>query len=217
MPFGLVRGVAAGGHEAQYPAGRVGPGGAEGGPGPVDQPGAVGRDQYVVRRPVRVREHRTGEDRCRCGIINVGRPAVLGPFEQPGIIGDLDCAQRVHQVHHPVKVRRAGRVVSVPAVYVLVAKDVPSGLVEVPEQDRGDLVDKRGYRGLAGLGDDPPVARGHALREHHAIGSVDGLLQRTGQVNPRAALFHGVPHVMGGPGGMPDPPLAWACAGAQPQ
>ena len=129
-----------------------------------------------------------------------------------------------------------------PAVYVLVAKDVPSGLVEVPEQDRGDLVDKRGYRGLAGLGDDPPVARGHALREHHAIGSVDDggqrrvlprgghthagdaagagldrLLQRTGQVNPRDALFHGVPHVMGGPGGMPDPPLAWACAGAQPQ
>ncbi|HEV3380210.1 MAG TPA: hypothetical protein VG142_04440 [Trebonia sp.] len=52
LPFGLVRGVAAGGHEAQHPAGRVDPGGAEGGPGPVDQPGAVLRYQHVVRRPV---------------------------------------------------------------------------------------------------------------------------------------------------------------------
>lgn len=41
LPFGLVRGEAAGGPEAQYPGGRVSPSGAEGGPGPVDQPGAV--------------------------------------------------------------------------------------------------------------------------------------------------------------------------------
>src|SRR5215472_4758455 len=116
--------------------------------------------------------------------------------------------------------------VSVAAVYVLVAEDIPSGLVEVPEQGRGDLLDKGGYRGLAGLGDGPSVARWHALCEHPAIGSVDDggqrrvlpcggyahagdaagagldrLLQRTGQIIPRDALFHGAPHVMGGPAG----------------
>jgi hypothetical protein len=52
LPLRLTRGVAAGCHEAQYPAGRVGPGGSEGGAGPVDQPGAVLRYQHVVRRPV---------------------------------------------------------------------------------------------------------------------------------------------------------------------
>jgi hypothetical protein len=41
--------VTAGCHEgAEYPAGRVGPGGAEGWPGPVDQPGAVLRYRHVI-------------------------------------------------------------------------------------------------------------------------------------------------------------------------
>src|SRR5262249_34654560 len=80
LPFGLVRGVAAGGHEPQYPARRVGPGGTEGRPGPIDQPGAGGRDQHVVRCPVRVGEYRAGEGRCRFWVINVVLPAVLGPL-----------------------------------------------------------------------------------------------------------------------------------------
>jgi hypothetical protein len=76
MPFGLMCGVAAGGHQAQHPAGRVDPGGAEGGPRPVDQPGTALRHQHVVWGPVRVGQYRTGEDRGRFWVIKVGLPAL---------------------------------------------------------------------------------------------------------------------------------------------
>jgi hypothetical protein len=68
---------------------------------------------------------------------------------------------------------------------VLVAKDVPPGFVEVPQQGRGDALDERGNRCLAGLGEDPTVARRQAPGEHpSALGGVDDRSQR--RVLPRA-------------------------------
>jgi hypothetical protein len=188
--------------------------------GPVPGTGTAGRYQHVVRRPVRVGEDRPGEDRRRFRVIDVGFPAFLGPLEQPGVIGDLDRAEYVHEVHQPVEIRRARSVVGMAAGRVFVAQDIPSGLVEVPQQGRGDVPDQRGDRGLAGLGDDPPVAGGQALGEDLAVCGVDDrsqrrvlpggrdadggdragegldrLLQRPRQVFSRDAL-HAAPHVV---------------------
>lgn len=67
--------VAAGCHEgAEYPAGRVGPGGAEGGPGPVDQPGAVLRYRHVVGAQ---------------SVMKVRLPAVFSSLNGPGSSGTL--------------------------------------------------------------------------------------------------------------------------------
>ena len=56
---------------------------------------------------------------------------------------------------------------------VLVTQDVPSGLVEVPQQSRGNVSDERGDCGLAVLGDDPPVIRRQPLDEDPPGGAAE--------------------------------------------